>query len=161
MSCPHVQGEIKFPNRRKIAVACVDPDESFLSNITRLLKEQKYGRVEPFTSFVNLQKDFTALDEDVFDSRRTDFDAVTLELGGYRRGVDGFELMRQLAKNKSRGGFIVLTKYGAVDTLIEAIKLGADDYLIKPIGVDELCAKIDGAYEKKLGRINRLVKGRD
>lgn len=158
MSYSHIQGEIKFPNRGKITVACVDPDKHFSSNLKKLLDEKGYGRVEPFTSFVNLQKGFTALDEEVFDSRRTDFDVVTLELGGYSMDADGITLMSQLAENKSRGGFIVLTKYGVMDTLIKAMELGACDYLIKPIGVDELCAKIDEAYVEKLYRINCLVK---
>ena len=39
--------------------------------------------------------------------------------------------------------------YGSVDTAMEAIKLGAYDYLTKPCEIEELVTKIEGAWEKK------------
>ena len=41
-----------------------------------------------------------------------------------------------------------LTGHGAIDTALEAIKLGAYDYLTKPCEVDELVEKIEDAREK-------------
>ena len=44
---------------------------------------------------------------------------------------------------------LILTGHGSVDTAIEALKLGAYDYLTKPCEIDELIEKIEGAWGKK------------
>ena len=44
---------------------------------------------------------------------------------------------------------LILTGHGSIDSALEAIKLGAYDYLTKPCEIDELVAKIEGAWEKK------------
>jgi DNA-binding NtrC family response regulator len=50
---------------------------------------------------------------------------------------------------------LILTGHGSIDTALEAIKLGAYDYLTKPCEIDELVAKIEGAWEKKDGEFKK------
>jgi DNA-binding NtrC family response regulator len=47
---------------------------------------------------------------------------------------------------------LILTGHGSIDSALEAMKLGAYDYLTKPCEIDELVAKIEAAWEKKEGK---------
>jgi two-component system KDP operon response regulator KdpE len=56
-------------------------------------------------------------------------------------GVDGFDLCRDLRAESSVGIIVVSARRGEQDK-VRALNLGADDYLTKPFGVDELLARI-------------------
>lgn len=51
---------------------------------------------------------------------------------------DGMEILRWLAANRPETIVIMMTAFGDVKTAVEAMKAGADDYLIKPFPLDEL-----------------------
>jgi two-component system KDP operon response regulator KdpE len=55
--------------------------------------------------------------------------------------ADGFELCRAL-RERSNLGIIVVSARGGENDKVRALNLGADDYLTKPFGVDELLARI-------------------
>ncbi len=63
---------------------------------------------------------------------------------------DGLELLRDFHSTDPDMGVIMMTGYAEVDTAVDAIRLGADDFLKKPFDMDEL-----------LVRINELLKKRD
>ena len=46
---------------------------------------------------------------------------------------------------------IIMTAFGEVESAVQAMKLGAFDYLLKPIKFEELLQKIASAFEKKAG----------
>jgi two-component system KDP operon response regulator KdpE len=56
-------------------------------------------------------------------------------------GVDGFDLCRDIRAESSVGIIVVSARRGEQDK-VRALNLGADDYLTKPFGVDELLARI-------------------
>ncbi len=56
-------------------------------------------------------------------------------------GVDGFDLCRDIRAESSIGIIVVSARRGEQDK-VRALNLGADDYLTKPFGVDELLARI-------------------
>jgi two-component system KDP operon response regulator KdpE len=56
-------------------------------------------------------------------------------------GIDGFDLCRDLRAVSSVGIIVVSARRGEQDK-VRALNLGADDYLTKPFGVDELLARI-------------------
>jgi two-component system, NtrC family, response regulator AtoC len=65
-------------------------------------------------------------------------------------GRDGMALLRKLRAEQPEVQVIVLTAHGTVDTAVEAMKLGAFDYLKKPIGgPDELCLLAGRALERR------------
>jgi DNA-binding NtrC family response regulator len=64
-------------------------------------------------------------------------------------GMDGIATLREVKKLQLFTETLILTGHGAIDTALEAVKLGAYDYLTKPCEVDELVEKIEGAWEKK------------
>jgi len=53
---------------------------------------------------------------------------------------------------------LILTGHGSIDTALEAIKLGAYDYLTKPCEIDDLMGKIEGAWQKKDGAEKKEMK---
>jgi two-component system, OmpR family, KDP operon response regulator KdpE len=55
--------------------------------------------------------------------------------------VDGFDLCREIRSDSSVGIIVVSARRGEQDK-VRALNLGADDYLTKPFGVDELLARI-------------------
>ena len=64
------------------------------------------------------------------------FDLVITDLN--MPGMDGMQLLREMQARQLRPATIVLTGHGTIQTAVEAMKLGAGDYLIKPCHPDEL-----------------------
>ncbi|MSM38419.1 MAG: response regulator [Geobacter sp.] len=53
-------------------------------------------------------------------------------------GIDGFQVLRQVKEQAPETLVIIITAFGAVDAAVEAMKLGAYDYITKPFKRDEL-----------------------
>ncbi|MCK6505335.1 sigma-54 dependent transcriptional regulator [Myxococcota bacterium] len=64
-------------------------------------------------------------------------------------GVDGMELLGYCAQQLPGLPVIVITAHGTVDTAVEALKLGAYDYITKPFEQDELRMVIDKALRRE------------
>jgi DNA-binding NtrC family response regulator len=58
-------------------------------------------------------------------------------------GLDGISFLKEIRKKKPNQAVIVMTAFGTVETAIEAMKLGAFDYLQKPFSTEELMLKLD------------------
>jgi len=65
-------------------------------------------------------------------------------------GMDGIETLREIKKKKPLTEVIMLTGHASVESGIQGMQLGAFDYVMKPIALDELLEKIRQAYERKL-----------
>jgi DNA-binding NtrC family response regulator len=76
------------------------------------------------------------------------FDVVILDIK-MPGGMDGIETLRELKKIQPLAEVVLLTGHASVETSIEGMKLGAFDYLIKPIKLEELLTKMAQAFEKK------------
>lgn len=57
-------------------------------------------------------------------------------------GRSGLELVRELKSIDGATNILVLTGYGSIATAVEAIRLGAKDYLPKPVDVDDIVAAL-------------------
>jgi DNA-binding response OmpR family regulator len=68
------------------------------------------------------------------------FEAIILDLG--LPGRDGLELLRQLRESEVRTPIIIVSARDQLDTRILGLGLGADDYMIKPIDLPELQARL-------------------
>jgi DNA-binding NtrC family response regulator len=62
--------------------------------------------------------------------------------------VTGIELIREVAKYESTTEFIIVTGYASLDTAIEAVKIGAFDYIVKPFRMEELKVVVKNARDK-------------
>jgi putative two-component system response regulator len=71
-------------------------------------------------------------------------------------GVGGLELLRRVKTADVTTAFIILTGAGTVDNAVQALRLQADDYLVKPFNVDEVLLACERALEhRRLVRENR------
>jgi len=64
-------------------------------------------------------------------------------------GMDGLELLARIKEACPETMVILMTAYGTVKTAVQAMKLGAEDYLSKPIDVEELEVVLQRTVEKK------------
>lgn len=76
-----------------------------------------------------------------------DFDVVIVDLK--MPDVDGMQVLRAIKEKQPEVEVIVITGYSTVSTAVEAMKLGAIDYLPKPFTPDELSVVVDKAFEKR------------
>jgi len=79
--------------------------------------------------------------------REAHFDVVLLDMK--LPDMDGMEILRTARKERSDVYIIVMTGYSTVQNAVEAMKLGAVDYLTKPFTDDELVIAVERAVEKK------------
>jgi len=78
-----------------------------------------------------------------------DYDAMLLDLG--LPDGDGFEILQEVRKTKSKMAVIVITARGELDDKINGLQLGADDYLTKPFALTELSARLFAVIRRMHG----------
>lgn len=80
--------------------------------------------------------------------RKEPFDAVVLDLG--MPGMDGFEVIQRLRREGNPVPIIVLSAQSDEAGKVKALDMGADDYVTKPFGMDELLARLRAAVRHRL-----------
>jgi two-component system OmpR family response regulator/two-component system response regulator QseB len=83
------------------------------------------------------------------------FAAVVLDLGLPRLG--GLDLLRRLRSRSDRTPVLVLTARDLVEDRIRGLDLGADDYVIKPVAVGELAARIRALVRRSMGEAGGVL----
>ncbi len=76
------------------------------------------------------------------------YDAIVLDL--LMPGMDGIETLKSLLEKNPDLQIILLTGHGSLEKGIEAVKLGAVDFLEKPADLTKLMEKIEEAGDKKM-----------
>ena len=117
-------------------ILLVDDEFIFTNNMSKLLTSRGYI----VSTANNGESAIKALEE-------KDFDVVVLDLK--MPGMDGITTLKEIKKLGLFTETLILTGHGSVDTALEAIKIGAYDYLAKPCEIGELVEKIEGAWTKK------------
>ena len=82
------------------------------------------------------------------------FDVVLLDVK--MPGLDGIETLAEIKKINPGIEVVMLTGHASVESAVDGMRLGAYDYLMKPCEIDHLIVTIDGAYEVKASRDERL-----
>jgi sigma-B regulation protein RsbU (phosphoserine phosphatase) len=126
-------------------ILIVDDDEDLRTLITRALRADDARQIEGVQS--------AAAAKEVLAQR--DYDVVITDLA--MPGEDGLSLMRWSQEKRPGASWIVLTGYGTFDAAVEALQLGAFDFLVKPLpGVEPLRHAVENALAQR-----RLVAERD
>jgi DNA-binding NtrC family response regulator len=121
-------------------ILIVDNDEGLLHFLNRLFEKQGYAVVACTDGATGLQR----LVAEAFDLILLDYKMP---------GLNGFETLREIKRTQVKTPVIIMTAYGTTETAIEAMKLGAYDYLLKPFDTEELKRIAADALE-----VNRLVQ---
>ncbi|MCF8051748.1 MAG: response regulator [Desulfobacterales bacterium] len=113
-------------------ILLVDDEKIFTRNMAKLLSNRGY-QVEAVNSG----------DEAIRALEGAAFDVLVLDLK--MPGMDGLTTLQEIKKLGLFTETLILTGHGSIDTALEAMKLGAYDYLTKPCEIGELVEKIKGA----------------
>ena len=76
------------------------------------------------------------------------FDLIILDLA--MPGIDGLETLKRIKAKQPDAEIIMLSGQGSIKTSIEAMKLGAEDFIEKPVNISELMDKISEAKDKRM-----------
>ena len=118
-------------------VLLVDDEEQFLDVLSQRLKARGL-KVDAVTSGEDAVKQV----ED------HNFDAIIVDLA--MPGIDGIETLKRIKEKRPDLEIIMLTGHATVKSGIEAMKLGADDFLEKPVDLNVLLEKIGEAKNKRM-----------
>ena len=120
-------------------ILLVDDEVVFANNMSKLLNRRGYQ-----VTAVN------GGDTALRSLMENPFDVMVLDLK--MPGMDGIAVLHEMKKLGLVTEVLVLTGHGSIDTALEAIQLGAYDYLTKPCEIAELVSKIEAALEKKTSK---------
>ncbi|MEM5786526.1 MAG: response regulator, partial [Syntrophobacteraceae bacterium] len=73
-------------------------------------------------------------------------------------GMDGVEVLRVAKQLKESLPIVMMTAYATVETAVEAMKTGAEDYLLKPSDINTLILKVVQQYESTIKSNERQVE---
>ena len=127
---------------KEATILLVDDEVVFTNNMSKLLTKRGY-RV---TAVNSGEEALRALQENSFD---------VMVLGLKMPGMNGIAVMHELSKLALSTEVLILTGHGSIDTALEAIRLGAYDYVTKPCEIAYLVSKIEAALERKTIRDKR------
>lgn len=118
-------------------VLVVDDEEDFLETLVKRLEKRDIEAV-------GVKSGEEALDT----MKQKLFDVVILDIK-MPGGMDGIQALREMKQMQPLTEVILLTGHASVETSIEGMRLGAFDYLLKPVKLEELMSKLGDAFEKK------------
>lgn len=96
----------------------------------------------------NINKVDCAFDgeEGLFMALNNEYDIMVLDI--MLPKLNGLELLKKL-REKKNSGVCMLTAINEKETIVEALRVGADDYVTKPFDADELLARIESIYRRR------------
>jgi DNA-binding NtrC family response regulator len=71
-------------------------------------------------------------------------------------GMDGIETLRKIKKSNPLLEVVMLTGHACLEIAREGMEVGAFDYLMKPINIDELLYKLQDAFKKKSIQLEKI-----
>jgi DNA-binding NtrC family response regulator len=134
-----------------ISVLLVDDEETFVQTLAKRLTLRRF---DVYTA-TRAEKAFSTL-----ENRRIDVVVLDVRMPD----LDGIEATREIKATYPLIEVVLLTGHASMESSLEGMKLGAFDYLLKPVNIDELVYKIEDAHRKKElqeEKIRRLAEQAD
>ena len=110
-------------------ILIIDDEQNFRLILSKVLLDEKYKVFQAGTGKEGLE---------VFEEQNPNLVLLDLNLPD----TTGLDVLKKIKQSNSASEILMLTAYGNVSSAVEAIKLGAADYLSKPVDNDELLLKI-------------------
>jgi DNA-binding NtrC family response regulator len=128
-----------------IRVLLVDDETSYAETLSRRLSLR---RLEVLTAS-SAAEALTILERD-------ETDVVVLDVR--MPGMSGIEATREIRRAHPSVEVILLTGHASLEASMEGMTMGAFDYLLKPVAIDELIFKIEDAYRRRSLRLEADAK---
>jgi len=120
----------------KMKIMLVDDEERFLFTTQKLLSKKGYDVLTSSSG------------ADALETLEThNIHVVILDVK--MPGMDGIAALKEIKRRFPLVEVIMLTGHATVESAIDGLKSGATDYLMKPVGIEELTNKAEEAYEKR------------
>ena len=129
-------------------VLLVDDEKDFLSTVIKRLRKRDVNALGAGSGEEALQM-----------LEQNPVDVVLLDVK--MPGMDGIQALREIKNHFPLIEVIMLTAHASMEVAIQGMELGAFDYLMKPVEIDELLYKIQDASEKKALQEIKIEQLRD
>ena len=120
----------------EVNVLLVDDEVDFAGTLTKRMNKRELK-----TSSVNSGEDALEF------LRQHPADVVILDVK--MPGIGGIQTLKEIKKQHPVIEVIMLTGHANIEVAIQGMEIGAFDYLMKPMAIDDLVYKIQDAYKKK------------
>lgn len=120
----------------KATILIVDDEESILDTLSGILEDEGYHVITASSGESALAQ-----------CSVTSPDIVLLDV--WMPGMDGIETLKKLRKNDKNVCVIMISGHSSIDIAVDAIKLGAYDFLEKPLSLDKVLILVKRALEKQ------------
>lgn len=117
-------------------VLIIDDEKNIRMTIKNCLDEEKYT----VDVAVNGEEGFSMLKQGTYDLALLDIKMP---------GISGIDLLRKLRDNQIETDIVMMTAYGTVERAVEAMKLGAIDFLSKPFTPDEIRTVVETVTRRR------------
>ncbi len=123
----------------------VEDEKELAENIASYLKNENYTCEVAFNFKQALDKIETS-----------DYECIALDIT--LPGGSGMQLLKELKNNKKADGVIIISAKDSINDRINGLRLGADDYLVKPFHLSELAARINAIIRRKMYNGNNIIR---
>ncbi len=127
-----------MPDPIKAGESClaliVDDEESIRKTLADVFEDEGWQSITAENGKVGLQ---------LFTKRQPDL--VLLDV--WMPGMDGIETLQKMRQLNSKAPIVIMSGHGTIETAVRATKLGAFDYLEKPLSLDKLIPLLDHARQ--------------
>ncbi|MHB2148241.1 sigma-54-dependent transcriptional regulator [Calditrichota bacterium LG25] len=120
----------------KANILVVDDERSIRDSLDMVLKEEGYN----VKTATDGKQALRLLEENNFDIMITDLKMPEL---------DGIQLTKHCLQTYPQTSVIIITAYGSLETAIEALRVGAYDYILKPFDFDDVLIKVQNLIKHK------------
>lgn len=120
-------------------------DETELANsMVAYLQEENY--------ICEVSKNFQSA---VAKTETWDYNCIILDIS--LPDGSGLDILKQLRKNNKSEGVIIISARNSIEDRIKGLKLGADDYLVKPFHLSELAARVAAIIRRKVYDVRNTI----
>ena len=120
----------------KATILIVDDEEGIVESLTGILEDEGYAVMSASSG----EKALKRFDEHIPD-------LILLDV--WMPGMDGIETLKHIRERNRNTSVIMVSGHSNIDTAVDAIKLGAYDFLEKPLSLEKVLILVKRALEKQ------------
>jgi DNA-binding response OmpR family regulator len=146
IACKQIMPYIRIPyvNYLNMKVLIIEDEKPLADSMVQYLSQEGY-RCESVSLFRKALEKINIYN----------YDCVVVDIG--LPDGNGLDLIRELKKNKSETGIIIVSARNALNDRIDGLEIGADDYLTKPFHLSELNARLKSIIRRRTFSGNKEI----